>query len=97
MSGLVMPKPDAETLSRRATIVADMRQIVPGEGVVDTVNEMRAFESDGLADRKHGIVAFATMLLLRCDRAAGCGPFTLKEGSRAREAPAGDQFRCAGA
>ena len=48
MSGLVLPKPDAETLTRRATIVADMRQIVPGEGVVDTVNEMRAFESDGL-------------------------------------------------
>jgi len=48
MSGLVMPKPDAETLASRATIVADMRQIVPGEGVVDTVNEMRAFESDGL-------------------------------------------------
>ncbi len=48
MSGLAMPKPDAGTLSRRAAIVADMRLIVPGEGVVDTVNEMRAFESDGL-------------------------------------------------
>ena len=48
MSGLVMPKPDAATLARRAEIVADLRQIVPGEGVVDTVNEMRAFESDGL-------------------------------------------------
>jgi glycolate oxidase len=48
MSGLAMPKPDAGTLSRRAAIVADMRRIVPGEGVVDAVNEMRAFESDGL-------------------------------------------------
>ena len=48
MSGLVMPAPDAETLRRRAEIVADMRIIVPGEGVVDAVNEMRAFESDGL-------------------------------------------------
>ena len=48
MSGLVMPKPDAETLRRRAEIVADMRIIVPGEGVVDAVNAMRAFESDGL-------------------------------------------------
>ena len=48
MSGLVMPKPDDATLARRAEIVADLRQIVPGEGVVDTVNEMRAFESDGL-------------------------------------------------
>ena len=48
MSGPVMPKPDAATLARRAEIVADMRVIVPGEGVVETVNEMRAFESDGL-------------------------------------------------
>jgi glycolate oxidase len=48
MSGLMMPKPDAATLSRRAHIVADLRLIVPGEGVVDAVNEMRAFETDGL-------------------------------------------------
>jgi glycolate oxidase len=43
-----MPKPDAATLARREEIVADMRVIVPGEGVVDAVNSMRAFESDGL-------------------------------------------------
>src|SRR4029079_5071108 len=48
MSGLAMPKPDDATLRRRAEIVADMRIIVPGEGVVDAVNSMRAFESDGL-------------------------------------------------
>lgn len=48
MSGLVMPAPDAATLSRRDEIVADMRIIVPGEGVVDSINEMRAFETDGL-------------------------------------------------
>jgi glycolate oxidase len=48
MSGLLMPKPDAATLSRRAEIVADMKIIVPKEGVVDAVNGMRAFESDGL-------------------------------------------------
>ena len=48
MSGLAMPKPDEATMRRRAEIVADMRIIVPGEGVVDTVSEMRAFESDGL-------------------------------------------------
>ena len=48
MTGLAMPKPDAATLSRRVEIVADMRIIVPGEGVVDAVNGMRAFETDGL-------------------------------------------------
>ena len=48
MSGPAMPKPDEATLARREEIVADMRVIVPGEGVVDAVNSMRAFESDGL-------------------------------------------------
>ena len=48
MSGLAMPKPDDATLSRRAEIVAALRAIVPGEGVVDAVSEMRAFETDGL-------------------------------------------------
>ncbi len=48
MSGLTMPKASAETLARRDEIVADMRTIVPGEGVVDAEHEMRAFESDGL-------------------------------------------------
>lgn len=45
---ILMPKPDADTLARRARIVADLRAIVPGEGVVDAINEMRAFETDAL-------------------------------------------------
>ena len=48
MSGIAMPKPDEATLSRREAIVAAMRAIVPGEGVVDATEEMRAFETDGL-------------------------------------------------
>jgi glycolate oxidase len=48
MSGITMPKPDPATLGKRAEIVADMRIIVPGEGVVDAVNQMRAFETDAL-------------------------------------------------
>ena len=48
MSGLSMPAPDQATLARRAEIVADMRIIVPAEGVVDAQNAMRAFESDAL-------------------------------------------------
>ena len=48
MTSLAMPAPDAATLSRRDEIVADMRIIVPGEGVVDAENAMRVFESDGL-------------------------------------------------
>ena len=48
MSGPAMPALDEATLARRDEIVHDMRVIVPGEGVVESVNEMRAFETDGL-------------------------------------------------
>ncbi len=43
-----MPEPDRDVLSRRAKIVAALRSIVPGEGVIATEKEMRPFESDGL-------------------------------------------------
>ena len=45
---LTMPIPDAATLARRGNIAADLRRIVPGEGVIETPIEMRAFETDGL-------------------------------------------------
>jgi len=48
MSGVRMFEPDREVLSRRASIVAALRRIVPGEGVIATVNEMKPYESDGL-------------------------------------------------
>jgi glycolate oxidase len=43
-----MPTPDLATLARRDEIIADMRVIVPDEGVVASPVEMRAFETDGL-------------------------------------------------
>jgi glycolate dehydrogenase FAD-linked subunit len=43
-----MPVPDAAVLARRERIVAALRAIVPGEGVISTEREMRPFESDGL-------------------------------------------------
>ena len=45
---LTMPLPDDAVLSRRAEIVAALRKIVPGEGVIDAEDERRAYESDGL-------------------------------------------------
>jgi glycolate oxidase len=45
---LRMPDVDGEVLARRARIVAALRTIVPGEGVIDQAREMRAFETDGL-------------------------------------------------
>jgi len=43
-----MPAADQAVLDRRAKIVAALRQIVPGEGVIAGETEMRPFESDGL-------------------------------------------------
>jgi glycolate oxidase len=43
-----MPAPDAAVLLRRAEIVEALRQIVPGEGVIASEAERRAYESDGL-------------------------------------------------
>ena len=45
---LAMPEPDRGVLDRRAEIVEGLRRIVPGEGVIDRPNELRAFECDGL-------------------------------------------------
>ena len=43
-----MPLADAGVLARRDEIVAALRRIVPGEGVIDKENERRAFECDAL-------------------------------------------------
>jgi glycolate oxidase len=43
-----MPEPCAETLAKRDRIVAAMRAIVPGEGVIDDADALRPWESDGL-------------------------------------------------
>jgi glycolate oxidase len=43
-----MPAADPAVMSRRSEIIAVLRVIVPGEGVIDGEREMRPFESDGL-------------------------------------------------
>jgi glycolate oxidase len=45
---VAMPATDAAVLARRPRIVAALRAIVPGEGVIDGEREMRPYESDGL-------------------------------------------------
>jgi glycolate oxidase len=45
---LTMPPADRAVLSRREEIIAVLRQIVPGEGVITAKEERRAYESDGL-------------------------------------------------
>jgi len=44
-----MPAPDEAVIARRSQIVAALRGIVPGEGVIDALEERRAYECDGLA------------------------------------------------
>jgi glycolate oxidase len=43
-----MPEPDEAVLARRSAIVAALRRIVPGEGVIDDPVALRPYESDGL-------------------------------------------------
>jgi glycolate oxidase len=43
-----MPPPDDAVLARRAEIVAALKRIVPGEGVIASDQGMRPYESDGL-------------------------------------------------
>jgi glycolate oxidase len=43
-----MPEPDQAVLARRDEIVAALRKIVPGEGVIESERERRAFECDAL-------------------------------------------------
>src|SRR6202521_2657043 len=45
---LVMPEPDQAVLLRRGRIVASLRAVVPGEGVIAGEHAMRPYESDGL-------------------------------------------------
>jgi len=45
---LRMPELDSAVVARRERIVAALRQIVPGEGVIAGEREMRPYESDGL-------------------------------------------------
>ncbi|MEM8685753.1 MAG: FAD-linked oxidase C-terminal domain-containing protein [Pseudomonadota bacterium] len=52
MSNLKMPKVDQTALARRQEIASELRRIVPGEGVIDEAEEMRAYESDGLTAYK---------------------------------------------
>jgi glycolate oxidase len=43
-----MPLPDAAVIARRDEIAAALRRIVPGEGVIVSEPQRRAYESDGL-------------------------------------------------
>ncbi len=45
---MLMPAPDPAILAQRADLIADLRRIVPGEGVIADERSLRAYECDGL-------------------------------------------------
>jgi glycolate oxidase len=45
---VALPVPDQSVIDRRAEIVAALRRIVPGEGVIESPERLRVYESDGL-------------------------------------------------
>jgi glycolate oxidase len=45
---MLMPAPDATTIARRHEIAADLRRIVAAAAVIESEEERRAYESDGL-------------------------------------------------
>ena len=58
-----MPEPDQAAIAGRAQLVAALRAIVPGEGVIVDEAALGAFESDGLtAFRQHPLVVVGSGL-----------------------------------
>ena len=49
-----MPSVDPAIVARRGEIVAALRGIVPGEGVIDDEDCLRPYESDGLTAYRQG-------------------------------------------
>ena len=45
---MLMPAADAAIIARRKEFVAELRKIVPGEGVIDDDTSLAAYECDGL-------------------------------------------------
>ena len=45
---MLMPEPDRAVMGRRDAIVAGLKAIVPGEGVISAPDSLRAYESDAL-------------------------------------------------
>ncbi len=75
---MLMPKPDESVLARRSEIVARLKALVPGEGVIADPDALRVYESDGLT--AYRTVPLAAVLpstvaevsaVLRCCRELG--------------------------
>ena len=73
-----MPAPDDGVVRRRAEIVGALGQIVPGEGVIATEAERRAYESDGLTAYRQ--LPMVVVLPSRVDQVAAVLRYCQKHG-----------------
>jgi len=73
-----MPASDDAVLRRRAEIVDALRQIVPGEGVIASKAERRAYESDGLT--AYHQLPMVVVLPTRVDQVAAVLRYCQKNG-----------------
>ncbi len=75
-----MPAPDVRVLQRRDEIVAALRRIVPGEGVIASEPERRAYESDGLTAYRQ--LPLVVVLPSRVDEVAAVLRYCREQGVR---------------
>jgi glycolate oxidase len=78
MTGIAMPKPDPRILARRDEIIAGLSRIVPGEGVISSEDERRAFESDALTAYRR--MPLAVVLPSTTEQAAEVLAYLAREG-----------------
>jgi glycolate oxidase len=78
MTGIAMPKPDPRILARRDEIIAGLSRIVPGEGVISSEDERRAFETDALTAYRR--MPLAVVLPSTTEQAAEVLAYLAREG-----------------
>jgi glycolate oxidase len=75
---VVMPQSDEAVLARRAEIVAALKRIVPGEGVIASEQAMRPYESDGLTAYRQ--LPMVVVLPETTEQVAGVLSYCYREG-----------------
>ena len=75
---MLMPDPDQAVMDRRAEICAGLRTILPSGSVVDSLESMKAFDSDGLSAYRQ--LPLAVALPETVDQIAAVMKFCRREG-----------------
>lgn len=78
MTGIALPAPDPRILARRDQIIAGLQALVKGEGVITSLDERRAFETDALTAYRR--MPLAVVLPSTTEEVAAVLAFLNKEG-----------------